>query len=98
MKIHLRVKFNDGTSSDADAVFADFVAFERTWNRSVAKFEEELRLTDLAWLAWHSEKRRGKTQDPFDPIWLNTVEIVEPRDMPEDEAPSPLDKAQSSTS
>ena len=39
MKIALMVEFNDGTKSDVDAVFADFVAFERTWQRSVARFE-----------------------------------------------------------
>jgi len=66
---------------------------ERTWNRSVAKLEEELRLTDIAWLAWHSEKRRGKTTEPFDPAWLNLVETVE---IAEDEAgENPLDSAQS---
>ena len=77
MKISLKVTYNNGETAKADAVFADFVAFERTWNRSVAKLEEELRLTDIAWLAWHSEKRRMKTSDAFDPLWLNTVETVE---------------------
>jgi hypothetical protein len=85
MKIALKVTFNNGEQVKADAVFADFVAFERTWNRSIAKLEEELRLTDIAWLAWHSEKRRGRTQEAFDPIWLNNVETVE---IDEDEAES----------
>lgn len=80
MKIPLRITFNNGQVHEADAVFPDFVAFERTWNRSVAKLENELRLTDLAWLAWHSEKRRGLTTDQFDPNWINTVELVEPRE------------------
>ena len=57
MKIALRVTYNDGTTSDVDAVFADFVSFERTWQRSVTKFEAEIRLTDLAWLAWSAEAR-----------------------------------------
>jgi hypothetical protein len=77
MKITLKVIYNNGQQVKADAVFADFVAFERTWNRSIAKLEDDLRLTDIAWLAWHSEKRRGKTQDAFDPLWLNTIENVE---------------------
>jgi hypothetical protein len=76
MKIALEVTFNDGKKSKADAVFADFVSFERTWNRSVANLETEIRLTDIAWLAWHSEKRRGNTTSQFDPDWLNTVEVV----------------------
>lgn len=85
MKIALTVEFNDGTKSDVDAVFADFVAFERTWQRSVARFETEIRLTDLAWLAWHSETRTRKTNLKFDPDWINTVTTVEMRE--EVEAP-----------
>ena len=46
MKIAMVVVLNDGARKDVEAVFSDFVAFERTWNRSVTKFEEELRLTD----------------------------------------------------
>lgn len=91
MKISLKITFTNGTQHDADAVFPDFVAFERTWNRSVAKLENELRLTDLAWLAWHSEKRRGLTTDQFDPNWINTVELVEPRDDEVEGQPVPLD-------
>jgi len=50
MKISLLVNYNDGTTKSIDAVFADFIAFERTWQRSVARFETEVRLTDMAWL------------------------------------------------
>ena len=80
MKIALQVEFNDGTKTPADAVFADFVAFERTWSRSVARFETEIRLTDLAWLAWHSETRCRKTALKFDPDWIATVAQVTPAD------------------
>tara|TARA_B110000503_G_scaffold140187_1_gene230414 strand:- start:3786 stop:4052 length:267 start_codon:yes stop_codon:yes gene_type:complete len=80
MKIALSVEFNDGVKADVDAVFADFVAFERTWSRSVARFETEIRLTDLAWLAWHSETRIRKTNLKFDPDWVNTVANVEIRE------------------
>ena len=78
MKIPLRVKFTDGSTEELEAVFGDFVSFERTWNKSVTKFDSELRLTDLAWLSWHSMKRRGKTTLAFDPDWINSVESVEP--------------------
>lgn len=80
MKIALTIVFNNGERVDTDAVFADFVAFERTWNRSVAKLEAELRLTDIAWLAWHSEKRKMRTNEPFDPQWINSIETVEIRE------------------
>jgi hypothetical protein len=93
MKIALKVKFHDGTSEDVEAVFGDFVSFERTWNKSVTKFDTELRLTDLAWLAWHSLKRQKKTNLAFDPEFINAVELVEPVE----QAPDPLDGTQPTT-
>ena len=77
MKINLTVTYNDGTQRDVQAVFADFVGFERTWQRSVARFETEIRLTDLAWLAWSSETRNKNTDKKFDPDWIQTIENVE---------------------
>ncbi|CAB4146942.1 hypothetical protein UFOVP519_4 [uncultured Caudovirales phage] len=76
MKIKMAVTFNDGVVKDITATFADFVGFERTWNRSVTKFETELRLTDLAWLAWHAEKRHNPQIKPFDPDWVGTIDEV----------------------
>jgi hypothetical protein len=77
MKIGLKVKYVDGTERDVNAVFADFVAFERTWSRSVSRFETEVRITDLAWLAWNVETRSKNTDKKFDPDWILTVENVE---------------------
>jgi hypothetical protein len=68
-------------------VFADFVAFERVWSRSVTKFEQELRLTDLAWLAWHSEKRRKETSQPFDPDWISLLEEIKIAETDGDDVP-----------
>ena len=48
MKIALTVEFINGDKADVDAAFPDFVGFERTWNRSVARLDSDLRLTDLA--------------------------------------------------
>lgn len=92
MKIQLKVTYNDGNEKDIDAVFADFISFERTWNRSVTKFDEELRLTDLGWLAWHALIRTKETSIQFDPDWIGLVEMIAVRDA--DEGESPLDKAQ----
>ena len=90
MKIGMIVVFNDGAKKEVDAVFSDFVAFERVWSRSVTKFEEELRLTDLAWLAWHSEKRRKETTLGFDPDWIALVSEIELKE--DDQVPVPLEK------
>ena len=77
MKISLSVNYTDGTTKSIDAVFADFIAFERTWQRSVARFETEVRLTDMAWLAWNNETRNRQTSLKFDPDWVATVTSVE---------------------
>ena len=84
MKIPLRVKYLDGKTEEVESSFGDFVSFERTWNKSVTKFDTELRLTDLAWPAWHSLKRQKKTNVAFDPEWINSVESVEPMEQASD--------------
>lgn len=82
MKLALTVKFINGETVDVDAVFPDFINFEKHRNKSVVRLESNMELTDLAWLAWHSEKRRGQTSLKFDPDWYTTVESVEVRDDP----------------
>lgn len=72
MKLELSVEGNDGLKRVATAEFADFVKFEEVHNISMAKIEESLKVRDLAWLAWHSEKRRNKTALGFDD-WCATI-------------------------
>lgn len=69
MKMHLRVTNNDGSAVEVTVSAADFVGFESTFNRSVAKFQDEFRLTDMYWLAWHS-LRRSNPQVPEFTDWL----------------------------
>lgn len=76
MKMKMSIIYTDATTQECEAIFADFVAFERTWNRSVTKFETELRLTDIAWLAWKTQIRCKHTQEQFD-IWLEKVETID---------------------
>ena len=58
------------------ATFPDFIAFEKKFSKSVAKFEAELTLTDLAFMAWHAEHRQKKTGLDFD-SWINDIESLE---------------------
>ena len=76
MKINLEVTTLDSVTTKVTAQFADFIAFETEKNRSVANFQTELRLTDLAGLAWHAEKRTKRTAMKFEE-WIDTVEKVE---------------------
>jgi len=75
MRISLRVELTDGTQKDVMCSAKDLVAFEEKFSRSVARFEQEMRLTDLLFLAWHSESRTKATGKDFD-SWLDDVESI----------------------
>lgn len=77
MRINLRVELTDGTIQDVICSAKDLVAFEDKYQRSVARFEQEMKLTDLLFLAWHSLNRQKKTTKDFD-TWLDDVEAIEP--------------------
>lgn len=79
MRIILRVKLQDGVSKDVVCSARDLVAFEEKYNRSVAKLEQEFKLTDLLFLAWHSEKRSNATKKEFND-WLDEVDQIEVSD------------------
>lgn len=92
MQMNLVVTFTNGERQKVKALLPDFVMFERTWNRSVANFEKEIRLTDIAWIAWRTQTRLGTTAKPFEPDWLNTVFSVEVDDEEQDvQSDNPLD-------
>lgn len=91
MKITMKVTYADGSAVETAATTADLVAFEREFNRSVARLESELRLTDVCWLAWRSMTRQAKTAADFD-TWLDTVDGVE---LTNAEDPVPLGQAAS---
>jgi hypothetical protein len=94
MKIALTIEFVNGDKVDVEAAFPDFVGFERTWSRSVARLDSDLRLTDLAWLGWSAMTRNKQTALKFDPDWVSTVVAVSPR---EDTDPGPLAQSQPTT-
>ena len=79
MKITLRTEFVDGTSEDVVCSAIDLVAFEDKYQRSVVRLEQEMRLTDLLFLAWHSLNRQKKTVKDFD-NWLVDVESISSSD------------------
>lgn len=72
--INLRVFYLDGREEDVTAIAADLVAFESKFDLSVARLEQEIRLSHLFFIAWHVLKRQGLKED-FEK-WLETVSIV----------------------
>ena len=84
MKLGIQVTYLDGSSEHVVARFADFVDFEATWRRSVARFETELFLTDIGWLAWCALTREKRTSSKWSPDFKNSIDSVEVRDAPGD--------------
>jgi hypothetical protein len=80
LKINLRLTYENKEPKEIVCSASDLVAFEEKYNRSVAKLEAEFRLTDLFFLAWHSETRTNATKKDFN-AWLETVEVVEASDV-----------------
>lgn len=75
MRITLRVEYNNDKKVDVICSARDLVAFEEKYQRSVARLETEMRLTDLLWIAWHSLNRQQQTTKDFE-NWLDDVESI----------------------
>jgi hypothetical protein len=76
MRMNLTVTYADESATDVAVSVADFVAFETKYDRSVAKFEQEFKLTDMCWLAWHRLHKMDPKVGEFD-AWLEKVDSVE---------------------
>jgi hypothetical protein len=76
MHIDLQLTYNDGNTKLIRAGAADLVAFESKFDISVARLEQNVKLTHLLFLAWHSEKRTKSTGLEFEE-WLDSIETIE---------------------
>jgi hypothetical protein len=79
VRLNFKVIHSDGSATDATASVADQVAFEREFDKSIAEIASNVRITDMAWLAWHGLKRSGKVTSDFD-AWLDNVDGIEMAD------------------
>jgi hypothetical protein len=73
--INLRIEFIDGSSAEVTAIAADLIAFESKFDLSVARLQNEIRLTHLFFLAYNVQKRTGVTKDEFEK-WVESVSMV----------------------
>jgi hypothetical protein len=76
MNFSLKITFLDGTNREVSGIAADLVAFEAQFDLSVARLNQDMKITHLLWLGWHVLKRTGETKDTFDK-WVESVEGVE---------------------
>lgn len=79
MNINLRIVYNDETAKDISAGASDIVAFETKFDLSIARLQQNVKLTHLFFLAWHTEKRNGAVKDTFEK-WLESVSSIEAQD------------------
>lgn len=79
MRIDLQLTYTDGTIKAVSATAADLVAFETKFDLSIARLEQNVKLTHLLFLAWNVERRTGQTSLEFEP-WVDTVEGIEAQD------------------
>ena len=56
-------------------IAADIVAFETKFDMSMSKLQNDVKLTHLMFLAWHTEHRTKATGKAFEE-WVNDVEMV----------------------
>ena len=76
MHIDLQLTYNDASVKVIRAAASDLVAFESKYDLSVARLEQNVKLTHLLFLAWHAEKRTKATGLEFEE-WLDSVEAIE---------------------
>lgn len=76
MNINLHLTFTDGTEKDISAIAADLVAFETKFDLSIARLQNEVKLTHLLFLAHSAEKRTKATTLEFEK-WTETVSSIE---------------------
>jgi hypothetical protein len=79
MQINLQITYNSGETKVVSANAADIVAFETHFELSIARLEQNVKLTHLLYLAWHAEKRTKATDKSFEE-WLETVDGIEAED------------------
>ena len=75
MRLALRISFLDGNAKEITCSASDLVKFEDKFDLSVARLQEDLKISHLLFLAWASETRTKATALDFD-SWVDTVESV----------------------
>jgi hypothetical protein len=74
--ITFRITFLDGSTAQAEASAADYVAFETRFDKSVQAFATDPRLTYMLYITWHVLNRKGETSLEFE-VWAESVQNLE---------------------
>lgn len=79
MRLTFNLEMTDGTSQKVQTAYADIMALEERFDMDASDLATRQKAVWLAYLCWHSMKRRGLTEKPFDE-WKSEVEVLEPSD------------------
>ena len=77
MQIHMTVEHADGSEAEVTAKASDLIAFERQFDKPMTVFGDPKtgRVEYIMWLAWHTSKKAGKTDQEFD-AWVDGVDAI----------------------
>lgn len=75
MRLNFEIQYVDGEAVTAQAVVADFIAYERGTGRKSSQFHEGIGMEDMAYVAWASLKRTGHTDKSFEEWFLTLADL-----------------------
>lgn len=77
MQIEFKIKPMEGEARVVKASLVDVIAWEERFERPSTELAGgDVYARDYVWLAWHSEKRTGKTELEF-MDWVATLDEIE---------------------
>lgn len=79
MRLAFNLETSDGQKHKVTTAYADVMALEERFDIDASDLASRQKAIWLAYLCWHSMKRRGLVEKPFDE-WKADVEVLEPED------------------
>lgn len=77
MRLTFSLETTDGEKQKVTTAYADIMALEEAFDMDASDLVSRQKASWLAYLCWHSLKRRGLTDKTFD-AWKVGVEVLEP--------------------
>lgn len=77
MRLTFNLETSDGTKQKVQTAYADIMALEEAYDMDASDLVSRQKAVWLAYLCWHSLKRRNLTDKTF-ADWKIDVEVLEP--------------------
>lgn len=79
MRLTFKLETTNGESMTVQTAYADVMALEEAFDMDASDLATRQKASWLAYMCWHSLKRRNLTDKPF-AEWKQDVEVLEPTD------------------